>query len=148
MFWNIFPLSDGFVQPTRGYDPGKKIITDPYAIGYDLYAPEDGFLDPLTRKLIPLGFSSEFAPDYGCRYCDRSGMANKGITYFGGLIESSYRNEWKVILYNSSGELFCWNRGDRLIQAVFSLRVEAEILIVTSLSASDRGLGGIGSTGA
>jgi hypothetical protein len=77
MHWHILPNDPATFQiPTRGLNP-ETGETDPESVGYDIYAPADGFLDALSRKLIPLGFRAEFANDHVGRYMDRSGMANK-----------------------------------------------------------------------
>jgi dUTP pyrophosphatase len=77
---------------------------------------------------------------------DRSGMANKGIHMLGGVIDPSYRDEWKLILFNTNGETFRWKRGDRIIQVVFMPIRKPVPQIVASLSPSPR-TGGLGSTG-
>lgn len=119
---------------------------DPDAVGYDLYAPESGFVDPLSRKLVKLGFRAAFTPGYIGLLLDRSGMGNKGITRFAGVIDPCYRDEWGVILYNTTHETFRWNAGDRLIQVVFFKIEKPEPITVSTLEGVDRG-GGFGSTG-
>jgi deoxyuridine 5'-triphosphate nucleotidohydrolase len=146
MHWHILPNDPATFQiPTRGLNP-ETGETDPESVGYDIYAPADGFLDALSRKLIPLGFRAEFANDHVGRYMDRSGMANKGIHMLGGVIDPSYRDEWKLILFNTNGETFRWKRGDRIIQVVFMPIRKPVPQIVASLSPSPR-TGGLGSTG-
>ncbi len=149
MHWHILPATpDTFIAPTNGVDPATGRVVDDDALGWDLYAQEDGEIPPLQRRVINLGFASEFTRGYGVRYCDRSGLAaKKGITYFGGLMESSYRGPWLVTLYNSTSEHFAYKRGDRIIQAVFFQKVHTDVTIVTSLSESVRGTGGLGSSG-
>lgn len=119
---------------------------EPDSVGYDLFAVEDGFLDPLTRKLIPLGFSAAFTNGYVGRYMDRSSMGNKGIHMFGGVIDPSYRGEWKVILYNSSHDQFNWKAGEKLIQVVFMPVMSPKPVWVEMLSETQRGEGAFGST--
>ncbi len=148
MFFHVELLKDsGATLPTRGVDPRSGGVVDDQAVGYDLYAASDGFIEPLTRRLIGLGFKASFTPGHVGRYADRSGMANKGITFFGGVIDPSYRGEWKVILYNSTGELFEYKKGDRIVQVIF-VRVELpEVSQVSSVEDSLRGASGIGSSG-
>lgn len=120
---------------------------EPGSVGYDLRAVEDGFLDPMTRKLIPLGFATAFTPGYVGRYMDRSSMGNKGIHMFGGVIDPSYRGEWKVILWNSTHELVKWKAGDKLIQVVFMPVMSPDVCIwAAELPESIRGMGAFGST--
>lgn len=147
MYFHILPCHDNFKLPTSGFDPAEGIIKDPDAVGFDLYAPEGGFIDPLHRKLIKLGFKSAFTVGYVGLLLDRSGMGNKGITRFAGVIDPNYRDEWGVILYNSNHEQFTWKPGDRLIQVVFVKHEKPIPTIVTELEGVNRG-GGFGSTGA
>jgi dUTP pyrophosphatase len=129
-------------------DPDLKEEVPTDAVGWDIFAPEDGFLDPLTRKLIPLGFAAEFAVGHIGKFFDRSGMGNKGMPHFGGVVDPDYRGEWKLILYNRTHETFHWKAGDRLVQVVF-WKVEVDFVPqwVSKLSLTSRGEGGLGSTG-
>jgi dUTP pyrophosphatase len=146
MFFHCKRLSDGFRLPTRGVDLEGR-IADPQAVGYDLYAPEDGFVEPLQRKLIGLGFAAAFTEGYVGLLLDRSGMASKGLHRFGGVIDPSYRGEWKVILYNSTHQTLEYRRGDRLVQVAFMRVEKPEPTEVSALEETQRGGGGIGSTG-
>lgn len=145
IFFHCKRLRDGFKLPTSGVN-AEGLLEDPEAVGFDLYAPEDGWVDPLSRKLVKLGFAAAFTNGYVGLLLDRSGMGNKGMHRFGGVIDPSYRKEWGVILYNSNHEVFHFKAGDRLVQVVF-LRtekptpIEVEVLDETSRS------GGFGSTG-
>lgn len=124
--------------PTRG---------DPDAVGYDLYAPADGFIDPLERKLIKLGIKTAFTPGYVGKLFDRSGMGNKGMLTLAGVIDPSYRGEWGVILYNSTPTVYRYAVGDRLAQVLFWKVELPEVCLVQSLDETIRGEGGFGSTG-
>jgi dUTP pyrophosphatase len=121
---------------------------DQDAVGYDLYAPADGFIDPMQRSVIPLGFKTEFTPGYVGKIFDRSGLAAKsGILSLAGVIDPSYRGEWGIILYNTTHKVFRYSAGDRLGQAVFFKVELPEVCLVTLLSETVRGVGGYGSTG-
>lgn len=146
MFFHCKRLSPGFRLPTSGVNAEGELV-DPHAVGYDLYACEDGSIEPLQRRLIPLGFAAAFTEGYVGLFLDRSGMANKGLHRFGGVIDPSYRGEWKVILYNSTHEPFVYRQGDRLAQVVFMRIEKPEPTEVSVLEESSRGEGGIGSTG-
>lgn len=147
MYFHVKRLTTGCRLPTRGLNPETKLV-DPDSVGYDLYAPEDGFLDPLSHKIVKLGFASAFTPGYVGLLLDRSGMGAKGIARLGGVIDPSYREEWGAILYNTRAEVFSWKAGHRLIQVVF-FKVEApEVIEVSELEAPSARIGGFGSTGA
>lgn len=127
----------GFL-PTRSRD----------GVGFDLYAPEDGFVDPLSRKLVKVGIATEFTEGHAGMICDRSGMANKGITVLGGVIDPSYRGEWGVILYNTTPTLYEFKRGDRIAQVLFvPVQLPEAEEVEGELSVTARGSGGFGSTG-
>lgn len=97
----------------------KKAFHAPGSAGYDLFAVDEGVIDPLNRKLIKLGFKSAFSPGYVGLLLDKSGMGNKGLTKLAGVIDANYRDEWGVILYNTTQLPFRYIPGDRLIQVVF-----------------------------
>jgi dUTP pyrophosphatase len=77
----------------------------------------------------------------------RSGLASKGIFPVGGVIDSGYRGEVGVILYNSTDEVFIIERGDKIAQIEIRPVVQARFLQVEKLDDSDRGQAGFGSTG-
>lgn len=133
--------------PTRGLDP-TGLVKDPEAVGYDLYAPCDGFIDPLCRKVIKLGFRAAFTPGYVGKIFDRSGVAAKhGVLSMAGVIDPSYRGEWGIVLYNSEPNVFFFSAGDRIGQVVFFKVELPEVCQVSSLDETLRGAGGYGSTG-
>ena len=80
---------------------------------------------------------------------DRSGMAaKKGVHRFAGVIDSGYRGEIKVCLWNSSKEdFYIVNNGDRVAQILFQPVPHFSLIEVGSLDSSDRGSGGFGSSG-
>lgn len=119
---------------------------DPAAVGYDLFAPDDVVIDPLQRRLVKIGIATEFTEGWVGQINDRSGMGNKGITVFGGVIDPSYRGEWGVILYNSTGEAFRIKAGDKIAQVLFIPVGLPEVLEVSELSQSNRGDKGFGSS--
>ena len=116
--------------------------------GFDLYATEEGILAPGERIAVPLGIATSFNPEYYMRVAPRSGLAAKnGINVLAGVIDSSYRGEWKVILHNTSTLYFDWNIGDRIAQAIPEKISTEEFTFVERLNETERGEGGFGSTG-
>jgi len=80
----------------------------------------------------------------------RSGLAAKhGVTVLNspGTIDADYRGEIQVILINHSTEAFTIRRGERIAQMVIAPVVQATLIPVATLSETDRGSGGFGSTG-
>jgi dUTP pyrophosphatase len=116
--------------------------------GFDLYATEEGILAPGERVAVPVGIATSFNPEYYMRIAPRSGLAAKnGINVLAGVIDSSYRGEWKVILHNTSTLYFDWNIGDRIAQAIPEKISTEEFTFVERLNETERGEGGFGSTG-
>lgn len=116
--------------------------------GIDLYAAEDGILLGGQRVAVSVGISTSFNPEYYMRVAPRSGLAVKhGIDVLAGVIDSSYRGEWKVILHNTSNISFVYNKGDRIAQAIPERISNDNFEFVDELSDTSRGSGGFGSTG-
>ena len=122
------------------------------ASGLDLMAfiREPIEIKPKTSSLIPTGLSVAFSENYEIQIRPRSGLAaKKNITVLNtpGTIDSDYRGEIKVIIYNHGDENFLVNNGDRIAQMILAPVVKMELEEVNSLPESIRGKGGFGSTG-
>ena len=122
------------------------------ASGLDLMAfiKEPIEIKPKTSSLIPTGLSVAFSEDYEIQIRPRSGLAaKKNITVLNtpGTIDSDYRGEIKVIIYNHGDENFLVNNGDRIAQMILAPVVKMEMEEVNNLPESIRGKGGFGSTG-
>ena len=116
--------------------------------GFDLYATEEGSIAPNERMMVPVGICTSFSPEYYMRVAPRSGLAVKsGINVLAGVIDSSYRGEWKVILHNTSTTYFHFEIGDRIAQAIPEKISTEEFTFVERLNDTERGAGGFGSTG-
>jgi dUTP pyrophosphatase len=119
--------------------------------GADLRSAEDlVYIGPGERKLINTGISIALPYGYVALIHPRSGLALKnGITVLNtpGTIDSGYRGEIGVILYNSGAEPFTVQRGDRIAQMVVQKFETVEFNKVDALTESDRGQSGFGSTG-
>ena len=105
---------------------------------------------PGDRLLVPTGFSIELPAGYEAQVRPRSGLAAKhGVTVLNspGTIDSDYRGEIKVILFNAGKEAFHLERGMRIAQMVIAPVVQAQLILVDSLSETERAGGGFGSTG-
>lgn len=115
---------------------------------YDAYLPENCGLMPGEIKIIPLGFSVEVPVDYELQVRARSGLASKGILVANGVgcVDSDYRGEVGVILFNCSGMPVVFNTGDRICQLKLSYAPEVRWNIVDEIEETDR-TGGFGSTG-
>jgi dUTP pyrophosphatase len=125
-----------------------------HAAGLDLLAavPEDSPLVLLPGKhaLVPTGLTIALPPGYEAQVRPRSGLAVKhGVTVLNspGTIDADYRGEISVILINHGDAPFSIRRGERIAQMVIASVVRAGLVPAASLSTTDRGAGGFGSTG-
>jgi dUTP pyrophosphatase len=124
------------------------------AAGLDLMAAVPD-AEPMTLvsgqyALVPTGLAIALPPGYEAQVRPRSGLAAKhGVTVLNspGTIDADYRGEIKVILINHGPAPFVIKRGERIAQMVIAPVVQAALVPVATLSATDRGAGGFGSTG-
>ena len=125
-----------------------------HAAGLDLLAavPEDRPLtmQPGQRALVPTGLMIAVPPGQEAQVRPRSGLAFKhGVTVLNspGTVDADYRGEVSVLLINHGDEPFTIRRGERIAQLVIAAVSQANLVAVASLSPTDRGSGGFGSTG-
>ena len=123
-----------------------------HSAGVDLKA---NIVEPITLKSlerirVPTGLFIELPGGHEAQIRPRSGLAAKhGISIVNspGTIDADYRGEIKVVLVNLSSEEFIINPGERIAQMVIARYEKVEWDEVESLSETDRGDGGFGSTG-
>jgi len=120
--------------------------------GMDLRAnlTEERILKPLERSIVGTGLFIELPVGTEAQVRPRSGLAaKKGITVLNapGTIDADYRGEIGVILVNLSNEDFTIQNGERIAQLVIAKHERAEWEEAKTLSDTDRGEGGFGSTG-
>ncbi len=102
------------------------------------------------RVLLPTGLSFEISPGFEVQVRPRSGLSLKTdllVVNAPGTIDADYRGEVKVILGNMGDKDFVINHGDRIAQIVLAPITQASFELVETLSETDRGSGGFGSTG-
>ena len=122
------------------------------ASGLDLMAfiNEPIKLPPKSSCLVPTGLSVAFSEEYEIQIRPRSGLAAKNnisVLNTPGTIDSDYRGEIKIILYNHGNNDFTVNNGDRIAQMILAPVVKIELEETNSLPETIRGKGGFGSTG-
>ncbi len=125
----------------------------PGSSGMDIaaYTEQDITINPGDKSIIPTGFSLSIPQGYEVQIRPRSGLAaKKSITVLNtpGTIDSDYRGEIKVILINLSKDKFIVKKGERIAQMIVCPVVQVQLEEVQELSATNRGAGGFGSTGA
>ena len=122
------------------------------ASGMDLMAfiNEPIELKPKSSCLVPTGLSVAFSNDYEIQIRPRSGLAAKkniSVLNTPGTIDSDYRGEIKIILFNHGDKEFIINNKDRIAQMILTPVHKMSLEEVDSLPDSVRGKGGFGSTG-
>jgi len=122
------------------------------ASGMDLMAflKESIDLKPGKSCLVPTGLSIAFPKQYEIQIRPRSGLAAKnniGVLNSPGTIDSDYRGEIKIILFNHGNENFTINNNDRIAQMILTPIVKMELEETNELPETIRGEGGFGSTG-
>ena len=122
------------------------------ASGMDLMAfvKEKIVIKPQTSALIPTGLSVAFSEDYEIQIRPRSGLAAKNnisVLNTPGTIDSDYRGELKIIIFNHSNHDFVVENNDRIAQMVLTPIAKIELEEANELPKTLRGEGGFGSTG-
>ena len=122
----------------------------PHDAGLDLHAAVDTAIEPGKAETIPTGIAVELPPGTEAQVRPRSGLARThAVTVLNspGTIDEGYRGEIGVVLINHGRTAFRVERGMRVAQLVVQPRVEVEVVEAETLSSTDRGAGGLGSTG-
>ena len=117
---------------------------------FDLQSRSDMTVPVGKSTLVPTGVFIELPVNYEAQIRPRSGLAlkkNITLTNSPGTIDAGYRGEIGVIMFNHGPEEFVIKRGDRIAQMVITRLPEVELTVCESLSKTNRGSGGFGSTG-
>ena len=122
------------------------------ASGMDLMAlvKEPINLKPNSSCLVPTGLAVAFSSDFEIQIRPRSGLAAKNsisVLNTPGTIDSDYRGEIKVILFNHGKSDFLINNKDRIAQMILTPVIKMDLEETVNLPESIRGEGGFGSTG-
>lgn len=121
------------------------------AAGYDIYSAVDIHIPPNERKVVYTKIKASIPNGYYGRVADRSSVAVKsGVHVFAGVIDSDYRGEIMVCLFNSTNKEFVVNKGDRIAQLILEKICLPVVKLVddeSELGETARGGGGFGSTG-
>ena len=134
----------------------EEVITPKYktdgSSGVDLSAflNKKVVIKPNSSELIPTGLQVAIPEELEIQIRPRSGLAAKesmGVLNSPGTIDSDYRGELKIILFNHGDKDFIINNGDRIAQMVLVPILKMEFEEVDSLPDTVRGQGGFGSTG-
>jgi dUTP pyrophosphatase len=116
--------------------------------GFDLIADESVWVFAKERQTIKTGISFDMPDNMAGLIWPRSGLAvKKGIDVLAGVIDSGYRGEIMVCLYNTSDVDVEIKRGDRIAQIIFQEVPVISLMLREELETSQRGSNGFGSTG-
>lgn len=117
---------------------------------FDIYADSEATILPKQSAIVHTGFATEIPNGWFAAVYPRSSMGCKRhlrLSNSTGVIDSAYRGEWLVSLYNDGDETQIINHGDRIAQFAFLPVPDVWIEEVDELTDSERGQGGFGSTG-
>jgi dUTP pyrophosphatase len=126
------------------------VRTRPGDAAFDLSCLEAFSLLPGERAMVRTGVAIALPPGYAGLVLPRSGLAFRhGVTCANspGLVDPNYRGELIVVLINLGGEAFVAEAGDRIAQLLLVPYTLPELTVVDSLSETERGADGFGSSG-
>lgn len=116
--------------------------------GFDLYSSIDTIIAPKQRKTVSTGIAIQMPDNFAGLIWPRSGLSVKqGIDVLAGVVDSGYRGEIMVCLYNTSDNSVIINTGDRIAQIIFQEVPRVIMEVHESLGSSQRGDNGFGSSG-
>ena len=113
----------------------------------DMYAYTDTFINPGSTVIVPTGISVEIPPGYEGLVRGRSGLAAKGISVHLGTIDENYRGDVGVIVTNNTPFPFSITKGDRIAQFTIKPVIRIELIETDTLTDTERGTNGYGSSG-
>lgn len=119
------------------------------AAGMDFYQPESIVIKPHQTQYVTLGLAIEIPKGYMLMLAPRSSMSKTPLVIPNsfGVIDADYRGEIKGIFKNTSDDEYLIQKGDRLLQGILVPVGALKLLEVDELTETERGSGGIGSTG-
>jgi len=116
--------------------------------GFDLYSNTNTIIPAKQRKTVSTGIALEMPEHLAGLIWPRSGLSVKqGIDVLAGVIDSGYRGELMVCLYNTSDENVVIHTGDRIAQIIFQEVPRVKLEVHSTLGSSQRGENGFGSSG-
>lgn len=120
-------------------------------LGFDLFAIETVVVQAGQTVKAKTGIACEFPEGWGAFIKARSSQGGRGLDIFGGVVDNGYRGEIGILLHNSadssSEDHVIYKCGDKIAQLVLVQTFPGIIKEVTSLSDSERGEKGFGSSG-
>lgn len=143
----VLPHGEGLPLPSYGSEGAAALdlrAASPEGVAGGVTLP------PGSAHKIPTGLSVAIPAGFAGLVLSRSGLAAKyrvAVTNSPGLVDSDYRGEIFILLENRGSDPFYYNRGDRLAQLLLVPVPKVQVAVVADLDDTDRGSGGLGSTG-
>ncbi len=142
----IVKLDSNAIIPTRAYASDA---------GFDLYANEDVFLKLGETVVVNTGISLIIPKGYFGKIEDRSSLASLGIRSGGGVVDSGYTGEIKVVLHNLNngndlsyrGRGYSIKKGERIAQLIVQSSIVVRLIQAEKVESTDRCNNGFGSSG-
>lgn len=131
-------LSEGATIPTKGSEGSA---------AYDLKCSFEMIVPSFETRIINTGVHMSIPKGYYGQVLSRSGLASKGIIVVGGVIDSDYTGEIKVIIQNLSNLDYIFGKNDKVAQIAIIKLFDGELKIVEELNYTLRNNQGFGSTG-
>ena len=159
LLWEMFKsFSVEMIQSVLGYGNDMKVslispdATVPIkatsgAAGFDISCIEDFALGPGERKLVSSGLKIQLPKETYGRLASKSGLATRhGIEVGAGVIDSDFRGEIKVLMFNRGTGSVEFKKGDQVAQLVVERIADVKVKVGECLTETVRGEGGFGST--
>ena len=155
----LFPVTDEGLLDLPAIDPSPQIVckvegefvpsySHPGDVGADLRSAVDATIPARGKNLIPTGIQVELPPGHAGLIWPRSGLAAKHSLDCGaGVIDSGYRGEIRVLLFNHSDQDYPVKRGERIAQLLIQKVETVKFEKVDRLDDTLRGGDAFGSTG-
>lgn len=136
----IAPLMPDVILPQKAH---------PTDAGFDLAIPKDCTLAPQIHASINLGFAVQIPAGWYGQIFARSSIFRQGLAVHPGVIDADFRGAVQLLVYNQLCSAQSMHRGDRLAQLLFLPVPDTTLTTVTvdHLTRTQRGAGGVGSTG-
>lgn len=115
--------------------------------GIDIFTNESYTLQPGETHMFSTGIAASLPDGYVALIWDRSGLGSKGIHRLAGVIDSTYRGEWKIVLTNLTDTPYEVQTGDKIVQCIVQKFEPVDIQQAESLTDTSRGGKGFGSSG-
>jgi len=132
-------LDEGAICPTRAHD---------HDAGLDLYSREELIIMPGESEVFDTGVHVELPVRSFGKLESKSGLlVNYDIVSCGGVIDENYRGSIRVKLYNLGHRPYMIRKGQKIIQLIVQPYMAPPIELTDSLSETERGENGFGSTG-